>query len=128
MALSVKDFFVKVLLLFIPSKKLRAHIMFKTRYKVIDVTKLTELEFYRYCREEYNIGEYSYIAYDTVIKNKKHSKIGKFCSIARGTHIGTSQHPINLLSTHGIAYSPIPTARAGGNLVAAEKNVVKLGE
>jgi acetyltransferase-like isoleucine patch superfamily enzyme len=58
------------------------------------------------------LGEFSYLQ-DTIIASPE-TTIGKFCSIASGVSIGTSQHPTNYLSTHPFQYLPaceLPTDR-----------------
>lgn len=47
------------------------------------------------------IGDYTYVSPNTVIK---HCKIGKFCSIASDCIIGESDHPYKFLSTSPIFY------------------------
>lgn len=47
------------------------------------------------------IGDYTYTASNTKIMN---SAIGKFCSISWNVSIGSYEHPINRISTHGFWY------------------------
>ena len=126
--MKIKDFFIKILLAFIPSKTIRAKVMHKFRYKKADIQSMSELEYYNYIHKEYNIGEYSYISFTTVIKNKKQTKIGKFCSIGLGVYIGTSQHPHNLLTTHPICYCEEKNQKYGGKIAASDKTRVKVTE
>lgn len=48
------------------------------------------------------IGDYSYIARNTIVHN---TKIGKFCSIGPNVVIGYGDHPIHLLSTSPVFYT-----------------------
>ncbi|MFD1551794.1 antibiotic acetyltransferase [Putridiphycobacter roseus] len=49
------------------------------------------------------LGTYTYMSYDTVIRN---ADIGKFCSIGPRCLIGLGKHPVNdYLSTHPLFYS-----------------------
>ena len=58
-------------------------------------------------RRKCNIGYYSYVGKEVEIANKE-TTIGKYCSIARGACIGTTQHPIGFLSTHPMLYLDMP--------------------
>ena len=124
--LNIKDAVLRIILFFIPSKEMRADIKRIYKYKTPDITRMSELEYYDYMHKEYNIGDYSYVSFSAVIKNKKDTKIGKFCSIGLGVYIGTSQHPVNLLTTHPIAYCGTKNPKYGGKIAASEKTRAKL--
>lgn len=49
------------------------------------------------------VGAFSFINTDTVIY--RNTKIGRFCSFARGCEIGAANHPTTMLSTHSFQYS-----------------------
>ena len=49
------------------------------------------------------IGSFSYVSYNCHINN---TKIGNYCSIAKGVNIGLGHHPTNLISTSPVFYSP----------------------
>ena len=51
----------------------------------------------------YNIGANSYIAGGRIV-NPAETSIGKYCSIADGVSLGTSQNPLNRLSTHAFTF------------------------
>ena len=54
-----------------------------------------------------NMGDYTVFNSPLSIPSKD-TTIGKFCSIASNVKIGTSQHPINWLSTHVFQYAKLP--------------------
>lgn len=118
---NIKMIFAEILCCFIPFKNLRAKIRYKYTNKVVelDVSKMSLLEFYEYNRKRYDIGEYSYIGIDTIIKNKKETKIGKFSQIAMGVWIGVSQAPINGLTTHPFSYCTSYNSHYGGKIIAS---------
>ena len=49
------------------------------------------------------VGKHTYIASNSNF-NKKFVSIGKYCSIARETHLGLGNHPAHLLSSHPFVY------------------------
>ena len=53
---------------------------------------------------ECNIGEYTYIGYNTVITK---SNIGRYCSIADDVVIGPGEHKLDKISTSAIFYEDI---------------------
>ena len=59
---------------------------------------------YQMVHRKFRIGENSYIAGEPWIVNALETSIGKYCSIARGVAIGTSQSPLDRISTHCFTY------------------------
>ncbi len=55
------------------------------------------------------IGFGSYVYEGTKVRDK-HSKIGRFCSIGPGVHIGTGRHPMEALSTNTMVHKICYTA------------------
>jgi len=84
---------IKKMLFWVPSSK-RKYIS----QRIYSKLKISD---YEHNRKKYNIGEFSYIGTNTNIKNKKETTIGKYCSISHEVLIGLSQHPLDVLSTHG---------------------------
>ncbi len=85
--------FASTVLYFYNSEKRKA---FRKKHYV-DRKKLDRL------RKSGVIGEQTYLGKNTVITDKR-SRIGKFCSIADWVHIGTTRHPVNILSSHPVSY------------------------
>lgn len=54
------------------------------------------------CSGEFELGDYSYINYNTNIFN---CKIGKFCSIASDCTIGAHEHSLEQFTTHPIIFN-----------------------
>ncbi len=52
------------------------------------------------------IGAGSYLAASVTFRDKK-STVGKYCSIASGTAIGTGQHPMHALSTNSMVHRDV---------------------
>lgn len=50
-----------------------------------------------------SIGAFSFINIDTIIY--RNTKVGRYCSFARGCEIGAANHPTTMLSTHSFQYS-----------------------
>lgn len=63
--------------------------------------KLTK---YEQLHRQYNIGVNSYISGEPSIANPKLTTIGAYCSIGRNVVIGTSQNPLDRLSTSMFTY------------------------
>lgn len=51
-------------------------------------------------RENYNLGECSYIGEETVISNPQETVVGKYCSISHQVYIGPTAHSLHYLTTH----------------------------
>jgi len=60
--------------------------------------------FNRELRKKGVIGRNTYVNISTRIGDKKHTRIGKFCSIAANVMIGTGMHPVHYLTTSPISY------------------------
>ncbi len=71
------------------------------REKYLGGNSVPTLSKYQMDQARYNIGEFSYIGYNSIIKNEKETTVGKYCSISHEVCIGLSQHPLNCLTTHG---------------------------
>ena len=89
-------FFFQIICCVIPNKNIRR----KFRERFLGKVKMSH---YQLVHSMYNIGRNSYIADDPWIVCPETS-IGKYCSIARGVAIGTSQNPLNRISTHCFTY------------------------
>lgn len=94
----MKKKFIKVLeffIFFIPTYEFRR----KARDKF-----LPQETCYERHQRLYNIGEHTYLSPDSIIRNAKESKVGKYSSIAGLVWIGITQHPTTFLSTHPFQY------------------------
>lgn len=67
-----------------------------------------------------NIGNYTYIAENSILNN---STIGKFCSIGPNLISGWGIHPTNGISTHPMFYS---TKKQNGMTLSSENKTVEL--
>jgi acetyltransferase-like isoleucine patch superfamily enzyme len=88
--------FIQILCCVIPNKNIRR----KIRERFLGKVKMSH---YQRVHSKYNIGRNSYIAGEPWIMCPE-TTIGKYCSIARGVAIGTSQHPLNRISSHCFTY------------------------
>lgn len=98
-----------------PSKRRKA---FREKY-------IKHKTIYRLNQEKYNIGAHTYVSPSTEIKNAKETKIGKYCSIANDCYIGTSQHPIDRLSSHYFTYCE-ENKEIYGDLITPKENIIPL--
>lgn len=78
--------------------------------------------------KKYNIGKYSYLGNNSLIRNAGKSVVGKFCSISHNVRIGLSQHPIIYLSTHSFYCRNSSSEQWGGGLNVSEKNKINFSE
>lgn len=62
------------------------------------------------------IGDFSYIANNSFVQR---SNIGKFCSIASNVLIGSTEHPMDLISTHPFLYNN----KFGGFIIKDDPNI-----
>lgn len=74
--------------------------------KFVVLSKILEIKKERHrineYRKFYNMGRFSYSLSPELIKSD--TKIGSFCSIARGVQIGPGKHPLEYLSTSPFTY------------------------
>ena len=90
-------------------------LFFKKNSTVSNTAKVFPLSLIR----NSDIKDYTYISYDCTINN---SKIGRFCSIAKGVKIGLGVHPVNFISTSPIFYSSVNPL----NKFFVKKNIFKI--
>ena len=90
MKINLNKTFIKFLSLFILSPKARREFKAKHIKSQYDLNQ-----------ERYNMGAFSYLGENVMIKNEKETTIGKYCSVSHQVCIGLSQHPLNCLTTHG---------------------------
>lgn len=78
-------------------------------------------QFCKKLRKKGILGANSYISSSSHVADTN-SRIGKFCSIARNVSIGTTNHPLNMLTTSPIPYFDMDNM-TGGMVFPAEKKV-----
>ena len=110
----MKKFFINLLsfILFFYDKKARKK--FRAGFSA-------NVKFCRKLRKLGILGANSYISSSCHIADSN-SRIGKFCSIARNVAIGTTTHPLEMLTTSPISYSDI-SKLTGGMVFPDEKKV-----
>lgn len=112
----MRTVFFQILCCLIPNKIIRR----KMRERFLGKVKLSH---YQFVHSRYNIGKNSYIADDPWIVCPE-TTIGKYCSIARGVAIGTSQNPLNRISTHCFTYHKLKDDYFG-EIQVPETNLIK---
>ena len=112
MKLKTKILLVKILLAFVPSKRLRKMIKIK-----LGVSR------YTIQHRMYNIGNNSYLSKNVQIYNTKETTIGKFCSIGSEAVLGAGQHPVDRLSTHPFTYRNVDIENYG-SICTPKDNII----
>lgn len=119
----MKKFLIKLISSFIFDSKSRKD--FRNRLMPNEFNKI-ETKYEKHQRL-YNIGKYSYMGGDVEIPNPKETTIGKYTSVGYEVYLGTSQHPINYLTTHCIAYNEYAPALYG-DIRTPKENVVDISD
>ena len=109
----IYDKVVRLISYFIPSKLSRRK--FKEKYLISN---------YKMIRKKYKyIGDYTYFSGGMPEIISQETKIGKFCSFAKEVVIGVADHPIDFITTHGIARHQCGNGLYEG-IITPTKNVI----